>query len=63
MANLEEDNDKNNGNNKYKSHSKNILENLKKMKYCYNDPNPENNEHLINDLLKNEDYEDEEPNK
>ena len=63
MTNLEVDNDKNNGNNKYKSHSKNILENLKKMKYCYNDPNPENNQHIINDLLKNEDDEDEELNK
>ena len=35
----------------------NILENLKKMKYCYNDPEPENNEHLLTDLLKNEDEE------
>ena len=33
------------------------------MKYCYNDPNPENNQHIINDLLKNEDDEDEELNK
>jgi U1 small nuclear ribonucleoprotein C len=64
--NFEEgDNDKNNNNinNKNKSHSKNILENLKKMKYCYNDPNPDNNEHLITDLLKNEDDEDETENK
>ena len=37
--------------------SKNILENLKKMKYCYNDPEPDNNEHLLTDLLKNEDEE------
>ena len=47
---------------KPKTHSKNILENLKKMKYCYNDPNPDNNEHLITDLLKNEDDEDEQNN-
>ena len=33
------------------------------MKYCYNDPNPDNNEHLITDLLKNEDAEDETDNK
>ena len=59
--NIEEgDNDKNNI--KPKTHSKNILENLKKMKYCYNDPNPDNNEHLITDLLKNEDG-DEQDNK
>ena len=59
------DNEKNNNNlnNKLKAHSKNILENLKKMKYCYNDPNPDNNEHLITDLLKNEDEEDETDNK
>jgi U1 small nuclear ribonucleoprotein C len=37
--------------------SKNILENLKKIKYCYNDPEPDNNEHLLTDLLKNEDEE------
>ena len=61
--NIEEgDNDNDNNNtNKFKTHSKNILENLKKMKYYYNDPNPDNNEHLISDLLKNED--DEEENK
>ena len=62
----EGDNDKNNNSNansKHKTHSKNILENLKKMKYCYNDPNPDNNEHLITDLLKNEDDEDEQDNK
>ena len=35
--------------------SKNILENLKKMNY--NDPEPDNNEHLLTDLLKNEDEE------
>ena len=58
--NEEVDKDSDN-NNKLKSHSKNILENLKKMKYYYNDPNPDNNEHLISDLLKNED--DEEENK
>ena len=59
------DNEKNNNNlnNRLKAHSKNILENLKKMKYCYNDPNPDNNEHLITDLLKNEDEEDETDNK
>ncbi len=34
--------------------SKKILENLKRMKYSYNDPNPENNEHLLTDLLNNE---------
>lgn len=27
------------------------------MKYCYNDPEPDNNEHLLTDLLKNEDEE------
>ena len=59
------ENNKNNSNsnNKHKTHSKNILENLKKMKYCYNDPNPDNNEHLITDLLKNEDDEEEETDK
>ena len=64
--NVEEgENNKNNtnSNNKHKTHSKNILENLKKMKYCYNDPNPDNNEHLITDLLKNEDDEEEETDK
>ena len=63
INNTEEENDNNknkNSNNKNKSHPKNFLENLKKMKYCYNDPNPENNGHIITDLLKNED--DEEPN-
>ena len=62
INNTEEENDNNknkNSNNKNKSHPKNFLENLKKMKYCYNDPNPENNGHIITDLLKNED--DEEP--
>jgi len=59
--NNEEGDKDNDNNNKLKSHSKNILENLKKMKYYYNDPNPDNNEHLISDLLKNED--DEEENK
>ena len=33
------------------------------MEKLYNDPNPENNKRLITDLLKNEDDEDEEPNK
>ena len=42
--------------------SKKILENLKRMKYTYNDPNPENNEHLLTDLLNNEE-EDEQNNK
>ena len=60
-TNNEEGDKDNDNNNKLKSHSKNILENLKKMKYYYNDPNPDNNEHLISDLLKNED--DEEENK
>ena len=55
--NNEEGDKDNDNNNKLKSHSKNILENLKKMKYYYNDPNPDNNEHLISDLLKNEDDE------
>ena len=40
--------------------TKNILEVLNKMKYTYNDPNPENNEQFLSDLLKNED--EEEPN-
>ena len=43
---------------KSRDKSKNILENLKKMKYSYNDPNPENNEYLIKDLLKNEEEDD-----
>ena len=65
IINLKEgDNDKNNNiNNKYKGHSKNILEKLKEKKYCYNDPNPDDDEHLITDLLKNEDDEDYEQNK
>ena len=49
------------GKNKDKVPSKNILENLKRMKYSYNDPNPDNNEHLLTDLLKNE--EEDEKNK
>ena len=42
--------------------SKNILENLKRMKYSYNDPNPDNNEHLLTDLLKNEEEDDKNKN-
>ena len=42
--------------------SKNILENLKRMKYSYNDPNPDHNEHLLTDLLKNEEEEDKNKN-
>ena len=42
--------------------SKNILENLKRMKYSYNDPNPDNNEHLLKDLLKNEEEDDKNKN-
>ena len=38
--------------------SKNILENLKRMKYSYNDPNPENNGHLLQDLFNIEGEED-----
>jgi len=49
-------NNQNNGKNKAFSSNK-ILENLKKMKYSYNDPNPENNEHLLTDLLNNEEEE------
>ena len=51
------------GKNKDKNAPKTILENLKRMKYSYNDPNPENNEHLLVDLLKNEEEEDEQTNK
>ena len=44
-----------NGKNKEKIYtSKNILENLKRMKYSYNDPNPDNNANLLKDLLNNE---------
>ena len=51
------------GKNKEKTYpSKNILENLKRMKYSYNDPNPDNNENLLKDLLNNEE-EDEQMNK
>ena len=58
-----QDGNKNNKNNKEKPFSsKKILENLKKMKYSYNDPNPENNGHLLTDLLKNEE-DDEQDNK
>ena len=61
----EDEENKNNqtiGKNKDKPNpSKNILENLKRMKYSYNDPNPDNNEHLLTDLLKNE--EEDEKNK
>lgn len=39
--------------------TKNILENLKKMRYCYNDPNPETNPGLIQDLLHEDDDDDE----
>ena len=52
------ENNKNNttiGKNKDKPYpSKNILENLKRMKYSYNDPNPDNNELLLSAFLKNE---------
>ena len=60
------ENNKNNsttGKNKDKNIPKTILENLKRMKYSYNDPNPENNEHLLVDLLKNEEEDDEQTNK
>ena len=50
------------GKNKDKVPSKNILENLKRMKYSYNDPNPDNNEHLLTDLLKNEEEDDKNKN-
>ena len=56
-------NNTNSGKNKEKMYqSKNILENLKRMKYSYNDPNPDNNENLLKDLLNNEE-EDEQNNK
>ena len=52
-----------NGKNKDKPYpSNNILENLKRMKYSYNDPNPDNNELLLSAFLKNEE-EDEQNNK
>ena len=47
-------NNSTNGKTRDKSNPKTILENLKRMKYSYNDPNPENNEHLLTDLLNNE---------
>ena len=49
--------------NEGKNRDKSILENLKKMKYSYNDPNPENNEYLIKDLLKIEEEDEEQNNK
>ncbi len=55
-------NNSTNGKTRDKSNPKTILENLKRMKYSYNDPNPDNNEHLLVDLLKNEE-EDEQNNK
>ena len=57
------ENNTNIGKNKDKPYpSKNILENLKRMKYSYNDPNPDNNELLLSAFLKNEE-EDEQINK
>ena len=56
-------NNSTNGKTRDKSNPKTILENLKRMKYSYNDPNPDNNEHLLVDLLKNEEEEDEQNNK
>ena len=56
-------NNSTNGKTRDKSNPKTILENLKRMKYSYNDPNPDNNEHLLVDLLKNEEEEEEQNNK
>ena len=56
-------NNSTNGKTRDKSNPKTILENLKRMKYSYNDPNPDNNEHLLVDLDKNEEEEDEQNNK
>ena len=55
----ENDKKKNNGN----VNSKKILENLKKIRYCYNDPNPEINTVSLTDLLKEDDDEEEDQKK
>ena len=55
IENKKNDNDKNKNNGHV--NSKKILENLKKIKYTYNDPNPENYGVTLNDLLKEDDEE------
>ena len=53
--NKKDENDKNKNNGHV--NSKKILENLKKLKYTYNDPNPETNTVSLTDLLKEDDEE------